>query len=269
VKIGKIKVGITGASGVLGSILVDKLNSDNGFTLSCFDKDITSRSEVVSWVLDNEFDVILHFAAIVAVEEAVNNALLAYDVNVGGTINLMSAISRMKSKVWLFYASTCHVYKSQDYPIDENCEVDPISLYGLTKYMGEKICCDVADVDANLSVCVGRIFSSYHKNQRRPSLYPSIIHRLETENLDQDFFLSGANKVRDFLSANEVVDIIIKLIKKKPTGIINIASGFGVKIKDFVQSLTNKKLKVITDSKVDSLVADVSKLKSVLNNTKL
>ena len=76
----------------------------------------------------------------------------------------------------------------------------------------------------------------------------------------------GADSVRDFLNAEEVVDIIIKLYKKKSTGIFNIASGKPIKIRDFVQNLSNKKLKIVTTEQKDYLVADISKLKQELES---
>ena len=56
---------------------------------------------------------------------------------------------------------------------------------------------------------------------------------------------------------------IIDLSMKKRTGFFNIGSGIGIKVKDFAQSLTKKKLNIITDEFADSLIADVSKLSNL------
>jgi UDP-glucose 4-epimerase len=261
-----MKIGVTGASGVLGRILVNKLlNNENHCDISCFKGDICSKSDVREWLSNNKFDVIFHFAAIVATDHVKRDILSAYDVNIGGTINLMSGIRDQKHKAWFFYASTCHVYKSKNTPINENDAIDPISLYGITKYMGEKICYDVwENKNYNISVCMGRIFSFYHKTQKKPFLYPSIMERLNKENLDEPFFLHGSDSARDFLNAEEAVDIIIRLMEKKIEGVVNIGSGQGIKIKDFVQGLTDRKLKIAAGEGGDILIADISKLNRLL-----
>ena len=89
--------------------------------------------------------------------------------------------------------------------------------------------------------------------------------RLKNENLTKPFELYGANSVRDFLNAEEIVDIIIELMEKKAKGIYNIASGNGIKIKDFVQKLTDKKLTIKEKGDNDYIVADITKLNKVLN----
>jgi len=106
----------------------------------------------------------------------------------------------------------------------------------------------------------------YHKTQKPPFLYPVMLERLKTEDLKKDFELYGAESVRDFLNAEEVADIILELMKRKATGTYNIASGKGIKIKDFVQSLTKTPIKIVNKGEQDILVADVSKLNKLLKN---
>jgi len=78
------------------------------------------------------------------------------------------------------------------------------------------------------------------------------------------FKLYGAESIRDFLNAEDVIDIIIKLMEKKAKGIYNIGSGKGIKIRDFVQSLTSNKLDIKEMGDSDYLVADISKLNKLL-----
>jgi len=105
----------------------------------------------------------------------------------------------------------------------------------------------------------------YHKTQKPPFLYPNIKRRLETEDLSKEFELYGAESVRDFLNAEDVADIIISLMGEKTVGTFNIASGEGTKIRDFVQSLTEKKLRIKDMGGKDSLVANIGKLKKILD----
>jgi nucleoside-diphosphate-sugar epimerase len=255
-------IGITGATGILGSILTTKL-SKIGLQFSAFPGDLTSLSDVKDWVQNNDFDEVIHLAAVVATKTVVENPLLAFDVNVSGTINLLKEVIKKNNKTWFFYASTSHVYKSSVKPISEDDAIQPISLYGKTKFMAEEIILETEKLQPkNLQVCIGRIFSFYHNTQQSPFLYPNITKRLIEEDLSKPFFLHGADSVRDFLNAEEVADIIIKMLDKKSVGVYNIASGKETKIRDFVQSFTEKKLTIETnDNPTDYLVADIAKLK--------
>lgn len=254
-----MKVGITGSSGVLGNILVKKLQK-MGYEYNPFEGDIRSKKDIKSWIESNDFVSILHLAAIVPPSDVKNDLIKAFDVNAVGTKNLVEILNEKSNKVWLFYSSTCHVYKSSEKPLYENDEIEPISEYGLTKYAGEILAKKNYE-----NLCIGRIFSMYHKTQKPPFLYPNIMNRLETEDLTKEFELYGAESSRDFLNAEEIADIILKLMDKKVLGTYNIASGKGTKIKDFVNSKTKEKIKIRDMGGKDSLVGNIDKLTKVLN----
>ena len=255
----KNNIGITGASGTLGRILVQELE-EKEIQYTCFGGDICFKEDIEKWIHNNKFDAIIHFAAIVPTNEVKENPDKAYRVNVVGTQNLINEIKLSKQNPWLFYASTCHVYKSTDKPIKEIGEISPISIYGSTKYEAEKF------VNQNYeNSCIGRIFSFYHNTQQESFLYPKIIARLENEDLNKPFELYGAKSIRDFLNAETIVDIIIKLMIIKIRGIYNIGSGEGTTIENFVQNLTNKKLNIKNLGENNYLVADITKLNNLIN----
>lgn len=252
------KIGITGATGVLGKLFVKKLEQNN-LKYNCFNGDICSKEDISGWFTRNTFDAIIHLAAIVSTMEVKNNPKKAYSVNVIGTKNLIDVINFSNQSPWLFCASTSHVYGSKNSPISEDDTTSPVSEYGKTKYEAEKM---VSKYYNNF--CIGRIFSFYHDSQKKPFLYPNIKERLKNEDLSKLFKLYGAQSVRDFLNAENVADIIINLMNKRASGIYNIASGKGVKIKDFVQNLTDKKLDIKELGGSDYLVANISKLEKIL-----
>lgn len=253
-----MKIGITGASGVLGDILVKKVKNKS-YDYSCFEGDIKNVEDINSWVNSNDFDVIFHLAAIVPPSEVKNDLKKAFETNSVGTKNLVDSLNTKVKKPWLFYASTSHVYKSSTKPISEDDVIEPISEYGLTKYAGEILAQKNYE-----NLCIGRIFSMYHKTQKPPFLYPNMVIRLNTEDLNKDFELYGAKSYRDFLNAEDIANIILKLMNKKAIGTYNIASGKGVKIEDFVKKMTTKKIKIKPLGEPDYLVANIDKLKKIL-----
>jgi UDP-glucose 4-epimerase len=260
-------IGITGASGVLGKILCEKLKSQN-ILFSTFNSDIRDYIELDKWIVNSGITYIIHLASKVAVKEVEENIDTAYDVNVSGTINIIKAIKKNPKSIGLFYASSSHVYKSSSNLINETDELEPINSYGLTKYLSELLLLDFKKKKPETTICIGRIFSFYHFSQKPPFLYPNLMERFTNEDLTKPFKLYGANSTRDFLNAEEVCDIILQLIKSKYDGVINIASGKSSKIIDFVKSIAPCKLKfeLIDNEKVSHLNADVSLLKKILNN---
>ena len=260
---GKI-VGITGGNGVIGKILNTRL-IETGFKTDCYSHDIREKQKLKTWFDNNDFDMIFHLAALVPVDQVNKNPFKAYSINVGGTINLLTCIKESLKNPKIFYASTSHVYKSSNVPVKEDDEIQPISLYGKTKYIAEEIVRTFSD-EHNAKVCIGRIFSFYHKTQKSSFLYPAIQERIKTEDLSKPFFLRGAKNIRDIMNAEDVVGKILELMNSEYSGIVNIGKGQGIKIEEFVRRQTSVQLDIITDkdNNISSLVADVSKMNKII-----
>ena len=87
-------IGITGAKGVLGRIICQKLENRN-VDFSIFNGNIRNENAVFEWLKSNDVSYIIHLASKVAVSDVENNIAEAYEVNVSGTINLIKAIGIM------------------------------------------------------------------------------------------------------------------------------------------------------------------------------
>ena len=257
------RIGITGGTGVLGSILNKELKKKN-YRVANFKYDIQNILEVKKWVKKNNFDVIFHLASIASVRLCNENPLKACSVNVIGTKNLLESIAGLKKKPWLFYASTSHVYKEKKKPLSETDDISPKTLYGYTKWMGEKLTSHYCS-DNNIPYCAGRIFSFYSDSQSNDYLFPSIKKKLKESSNKKSVYVINAYCEIDIQKAEDVVNIILKLFKKKAEGIVNIATGKGIEIKSFVKKLSKKKIIIKTNTKKKNFsIADVKKLKSII-----
>jgi len=106
----KLACGITGHTGSIGKNLI---RNKKNFSFFCFKKDVTKKKDVENWISKNNFDLIIHLAAIVPIKLVNKNKKEAYEVNVKGTKNLIDSILQKKNKIkWFFFASTSHVYSS-------------------------------------------------------------------------------------------------------------------------------------------------------------
>ena len=104
-------------------------------------------------------EAVIHFAGLKAVGESVAKPLKYYDVNVGGSISLLDAMSRAKCHKIIF-SSSATVYGIPEYlPYDELHPTSPINPYGQSKLMVEKIINDWVSTDINRKGTVLRYFN--------------------------------------------------------------------------------------------------------------
>ena len=259
-----MRIGLTGGRGILGRIAIKQLLA-RGHEVSSFAGDVCDLSALQAWATEAQAEAVLHFAAVVPTQTVQADPARAFRVNVGGTANLVSALAASGRKPWLFYASSSHVYRPQPEPLCEDAPVSPINPYGLSKRMGEQVA-ETSAGPAGLPWCVGRIFSFYHPEQTGSFLYPTLQRRFATEDLAQPFPLHGMDDVRDLSLADDLVAAIADLTEHQAAGIINIGSGRGTRIADFVQSLAPQPLKITPASTgtPTCLVADTTKLRQIL-----
>ena len=100
-------IGITGSYGLLGSILTKALNHHKTIR---FKGDIRKSRDITKWIISNNFDAIIHLAAIVPIKQVNKDKRKAKIVNFYGTKKLIDCmninININKKKIWFFYAST-------------------------------------------------------------------------------------------------------------------------------------------------------------------
>ena len=131
---------ITGFKGQLGYDLtreLDKRGEKDYLAVDIDDMDITNREQVFEVVKIYNPDVIIHCAAWTAVDKAEDMEEVVRKINVEGTKNLTDASMEIGSKI--IYRSTDYVFdgEKEGYYTEED-QVNPKSVYGLTKYQGEE-----------------------------------------------------------------------------------------------------------------------------------
>ena len=87
---------------------------------------------------NNEFDLLVHFAALVPISVVNKKYKDAINVNYFGTKYLVDPIIKYNKKIsWFFFSSTSHVYPHKNFKIKEKLKVKPSSKYGKTKLLAE------------------------------------------------------------------------------------------------------------------------------------
>ncbi|MDD1504947.1 dTDP-4-dehydrorhamnose reductase [Lysinibacillus sp. CNPSo 3705] len=133
-----MKIMVTGANGQLGQELVKQL-SNSQHDLYAFTKqelDISNIEQVTTICNNVQPDIIINAAAYTNVDGAETNRELAFQVNATGQRNLAVAAEKIGAKIC--YISTDYVFNGQaDSPYNEYMNVEPLGVYGQSKYAGE------------------------------------------------------------------------------------------------------------------------------------
>ena len=163
--------------------------------------------------------------------------------------------------IGFFFASTSHVYPLQNKKIKESFRLSPSSKYGKTKYYAENYIKKKLK-NTNISFCVGRIFSIFD-NKEVNFFTPSLIKKIKQKS--KKIILNNLNHYRDFLTTEQISEIIFFLWKKNFKGIINIGSGKKTNLRYIAKKFAAKANKKITFdyNKPTCLVADVKKLRKL------
>ena len=131
-----MKTLITGGSGLLGTEL--KKFFPNSLFPSHSDLDITNNEMVFDYFSKNEFDSIIHTAAMTSVRQCESEKKLSWSTNVVGTKNLIDATTEFRSNSKFIYVSTACVFDGHTGMYKESSVPYPENFYALTKLIGEQ-----------------------------------------------------------------------------------------------------------------------------------
>ena len=131
-----MKTLITGGSGLLGTEL--KKFFPNSLFPSHSVLDITNHEMVFDYFSKNEFDSIIHTAAMTSIRQCESEKKLSWSTNVVGTKNLIDATTEFRSNSKFIYVSTACVFDGHTGMYKESSVPYPENFYALTKLIGEQ-----------------------------------------------------------------------------------------------------------------------------------
>ena len=261
------RVLVTGGAGYIGAHVCEVLK-ESGYEVRIFDDfsnglkrritgrfndvfegDITDRDALVK-ALDG-VDAVIHLAAKKAVEESVTNPLKYYSNNVGGTLNLLAAMSVRGIKK-LVFSSSAAVYSPNDKPaIEESDPTVPLSPYGATKLLSEELISKVAKAEGISAISlryfnvvgatrpefgdnskdnlVPKVFAAYKRGDR-PDIYGS------------DYPTKDGTCIRDYIHVGNLAEAHLAALKKVETALVdevyNVGSGTGYSVKEMIDQMS-------------------------------
>ncbi len=257
------RVLVTGAAGFIGSTLVERLLDDErevvGF--DSFDAfypeeekrrnlraalesprfrlvrgDIRDREAVDRVFEENDFDGLVHLAALAGVQTSLKRPADYASVNVHGTAVLLEA-AVASSRPRVVFASSSSVYgERNDGPFREVDPVErPVSPYAATKRAAELLAHSFHHAHG-LSICCARIFTAYGPRQR-PDLAIRKFAGLILAGRPLPVFGDGSN-LRDFTYVDDLVDGLVRALDTDlGFAILNFWAGRKVTLLELIKLL--------------------------------
>ena len=244
------KILIIGSSGLLGSLLLKKLNkkyrvigttklNESESQIKC---DITKKEEVSQIIQKIKPNIIIHLAGITGNLECEENPHRTLETNVMGTYYILEAIK--DKKIRLIFASSREVYGNSKQKVDEKSLLQPINMNGITKMFSENLIKDF-HLKYKIEFNILRFTNFYGEHNEKRGISKMFKDSLRENKIT----IFGGNQSLDLIHFDDAVDAIIKTIEYNKNGVFNIGFGKSFKLLSLI-----KILEKISKNKVDFIV---------------
>ena len=224
------KILITGNSGYIGSHLTKMLKSE--YQVYGLDK-VEPQESVLTFYhcdinrpfsLEDEFDCVIHLAALVNVGESEVKPIQYYITNLNGTMNVLNKI---KTKNFIF-ASTGAA---------QDCE----SAYGISKRAAEDVVREYCTTHRRTPYTIFRFYNVIGSEGFAPTNPDGLMYNLLRTQETKEFTVFGNDYstrdgtcVRDYVHVNEICDSLTQAIEKPSNQIECLGHGVGRTVNEII-----------------------------------
>jgi UDP-glucose 4-epimerase len=250
-----MKVLVTGGAGFLGSALVNRLVGQGHHVrvlddLSAGDLGRLDQRAVFTrgdtrdipklWTLLKGVDCVYHLAARVSVQESVLYPVEYNEVNVGGTVSLMTAVRDARVKRVVFTSSGAAYGEQEVQPVREAVGLKPETPYAVSKMAAEGYVLALGAL-WGIETVILRVFNAYGPGQSIPPTHAPVIPKFLKQILSGGSLVMYGNgkQSRDFVYISDVVDGLVAAAKARSVdrSVINVGSGQELTINALVDAI--------------------------------
>ena len=213
-------------------------------------------------------DIIFHLAALARVQPSIENPLPYNDVNISGTLNILFAAHKAGVSRVVYSASSSAYGETEIFPTPETAPTNPLSPYGLQKYVGEQYCKMFSEVYGLDTVSL-RYFNVYGERMSLEGAYCLAMGIFAKQMLDKKplTITNDGNQRRDFTYVGDVVNanILAATYYDQLSGdVFNIGNGNNFSINEVADLLGGEKTYGEERIEPFETLADNSKAKLIL-----
>jgi len=228
------KILITGCSGYIGSHLA-KMLMDKTLQYEVHGLDIRDPQQTMHrfyrqdinrlFKIDEEFDAVIHLAALVNVGESEQIPIQYYITNLNGTMNV---INKVKTKNFIFASTGAAV----------GCE----SAYGISKRAAEDVVREFCSIHRPTDYTTFRFYNVIGSDGFAPTNPDGLMFNLMKARETGEFTIFGNDYdvstdgtcVRDYVHVNEICDALVQAIEKPSNSIESLGHGVGYTVSEIV-----------------------------------
>jgi len=220
---------VTGGSGFIGINIVRRLLEGGGSVrvldivppevdtaadrVEYRDVDIRDRDKVIKAC--EGVENIYHIVSLVPISKA---GRVFWDVNVGGTRNVLEGALKFGAKKIIHMSSSAVYDLNQKNPLDESSPIKPMVVYGQSKYDGEKVCLEYRKKGLDITIVRPRTVVG----PERLGIYQILFDWIRR---GKRIYIigSGENKIQ-FVHVKDLVDAMILMAQKTSNDVFNIGT---------------------------------------------
>lgn len=225
------KVLITGSSGYIGSHLCKMLENEyevHGLDIRMPQTPVKKFHQVSinqPFNIEEEYDCVIHLAALVRVGESEQKPISYYITNLNGTMNV---VNKIKTKNFIF-ASTGAA---------QDCE----SAYGISKRAAEDVVREFCTQHRPTPYTIFRFYNVIGSTVVAPTNPDGLMYNLMKARETGEFTIFGTDYertsdgtcVRDYVHVNEICDALRTAIERPSNQIECLGHGVGYTVKEIV-----------------------------------
>ena len=297
------KILVTGGAGYIGShtvhllrrrghevTVVDDLSRGHEHNVRAVDfhrVNLLDTGALTGLMAHTKFDAVIHFAAYIAVGESTQKPELYFTNNVSGSISLFTAMERAGITRIVFSSTAAYYGTPERVPITEDFPSAPVSPYGESKVMVEKILGWLDQYRGLRSIAL-RYFNACgaepgtelgEQHDPETHLIPLLLRAAETGKpitiFGDDYATPDGTCIRDYIHVSDLAEAHILAVESLMNGgrsdQFNVGTGTGRSVREVIEAVEE-----VTGGKVPytigprrpgdppELVADSRKLRNTL-----
>lgn len=263
------KILVTGGAGYIGShtvrlllrqghdvAVVDNLSKGHRHNVPAdrlYELDLADTAGLAELMRKMRPDAVIHFAAFIAVGESMREPARYFANNVGGSLSLLTAMTREDVK-HIVFSSTAAVYGNPHAtPIREDFPIQPVNPYGESKVMVETMLRWFDEIHHLTSVCL-RYFNASgadpegglgEEHEPETHLIPLLFRAVATGDpmsiFGDDYPTADGTCIRDYIHVNDLAQAHILAVEHLASGgasdRFNVGTGTGHTVLEVVRAV--------------------------------